>query len=74
MAEELSAATGQVSRLQLEVTAYQKREMEQRTQLIAAQQEAEKCQTELSSLRVQLIGGCLIRNDVAVHACLYCIF
>ncbi|XP_040180262.1 FK506-binding protein 15 isoform X2 [Rana temporaria] len=55
VAEELSAATGQVSRLQLEVTAYQKREMEQRTQLVAAQQEAEKCQAELSSLRAQLI-------------------
>lgn len=55
VAEELSAATGQVSRLQLEVTTYQKREMEQRTQLVAAQQEAEKCQAELSSLRAQLI-------------------
>ncbi|KAM5145337.1 FK506-binding protein 15 isoform 2-T2 [Mantella aurantiaca] len=55
VAEELAAATGHVSRLQLEVTAYQKREMEQRTQLVAAQQEAEKCQAELSSLRAQLI-------------------
>ncbi|XP_068104091.1 FK506-binding protein 15 [Hyperolius riggenbachi] len=55
VAEELSAATGQVSRLQLEVTAHQKREMELRTQLAAAQQEAEKCRTELTSVQVQLI-------------------
>ncbi|XP_072287633.1 FK506-binding protein 15 [Pyxicephalus adspersus] len=55
VAEELAAATGHLSRLQLEVTAYQKREMEQRTQLVAAQQEAEKCQAELFSLRAQLI-------------------
>ncbi|XP_075041536.1 FK506-binding protein 15 isoform X2 [Mixophyes fleayi] len=55
VAEELTAATGQVSRLQLEVTAYQKRQMDLQTQLGAAQQEAERCRAELSSLQVQLI-------------------
>ncbi|XP_069842296.1 FK506-binding protein 15 isoform X2 [Dendropsophus ebraccatus] len=55
VAEELAAATGQVSRLQLEVTAYQKKEMDLRTQLAASLQEAEKCRLELGSLQAQLI-------------------
>ncbi|XP_071981439.1 FK506-binding protein 15 isoform X2 [Engystomops pustulosus] len=55
VAEDLSAATGQLSRLQLEVTAYQKKEMDLRTQLASSLQEAEKCRVELSSLQAQLI-------------------
>ncbi|XP_063792259.1 FK506-binding protein 15 isoform X2 [Pseudophryne corroboree] len=55
VAEELAAATGQVSRLQLEITDYQKRQMDLQTQLVAAQQEAEKFRTELGSLQAQLI-------------------
>ncbi|XP_056394909.1 FK506-binding protein 15 isoform X2 [Hyla sarda] len=55
VAEELAAATGQLSRLQLEVTAYQKKEMDLRTQLAASLQEAEKCRVELGSLQAQLI-------------------
>ncbi|XP_073414411.1 FK506-binding protein 15 isoform X2 [Dendrobates tinctorius] len=55
VAEELSAATGQLSHLQLEVTAYQKKEMDLRTQLAASLQEAEKCRVELGSLQAQLI-------------------
>ncbi|CAJ0918968.1 unnamed protein product [Ranitomeya imitator] len=55
VAEELSAATGQLSCLQLEVTAYQKKEMDLRTQLAASLQEAEKCRLELGSLQAQLI-------------------
>ncbi|XP_077140047.1 FK506-binding protein 15 isoform X2 [Ranitomeya variabilis] len=55
VAEDLSAATGQLSRLQLEVTAYQKKEMDLRTQLAASLQEAEKCRLELGSLQAQLI-------------------
>ncbi|XP_053551660.1 LOW QUALITY PROTEIN: FK506-binding protein 15 [Bombina bombina] len=53
--EELAEATGQVSRLQLEVTEFQKKEMELRTQLAAALQEADKHRSQLSSLQVQLI-------------------
>ncbi|XP_075690918.1 FK506-binding protein 15 isoform X2 [Rhinoderma darwinii] len=55
VAEELAAATGQLSRLQLEVTVYQKKEMDLRTQLAASLQEAEKCRVELGSLQAQLI-------------------
>ncbi|XP_073496663.1 FK506-binding protein 15 isoform X2 [Phyllobates terribilis] len=55
VAEELSSATGQLSRLQLEVTAYQKKEMDLRTQLAASLQEAEKCRVELDSVQAQLI-------------------
>ncbi|XP_053329142.1 FK506-binding protein 15 [Spea bombifrons] len=55
LAEELAAATNQVSRLQLEVTTSQKKEMELRTRLEAALQDAERNEVQLSSLRVQLI-------------------
>ncbi|XP_044161822.1 FK506-binding protein 15 [Bufo gargarizans] len=55
VAEDLASATGQLSRLQLEVAAYQKKEMDLRTQLAASLQEAEKCRVELSSLQAQLI-------------------
>ncbi|KAM4697023.1 FK506-binding protein 15 [Rhinophrynus dorsalis] len=55
VAEELAAATGQVSRLQLEVTDHQKKEMELRSQLATALHEVEKHKTQLSSLQTQLI-------------------
>ncbi|KAM8934350.1 LOW QUALITY PROTEIN: FK506-binding protein 15 [Pelodytes ibericus] len=55
VAEELAESTSQVSRLQLEVTAYQKREMDLRTQLAAAVQDGERHRTQLSALQVQLI-------------------
>eukprot|EP00079_Xenopus_tropicalis_P031921 XP_017945692.1 PREDICTED: FK506-binding protein 15 isoform X3 [Xenopus tropicalis] len=55
MAEELTAATGQLSRLQLDLTAYQKKETELRMQLEAVQQECEKHRAQLSSLQVQFL-------------------
>lgn len=64
VAEELSAATGQLSLLQLEVTTYQKKEMDLRTQLAASLQEAEKCRVELGSLQAQLIGECTLRCGI----------
>ncbi|OCT66913.1 FK506-binding protein 15 isoform X2 [Xenopus laevis] len=55
LAEELAAATSQLSRLQLELTAYQKKETELRMQLEAAQQESEKHRSQLSSLQVHFL-------------------
>ncbi|XP_074968512.1 FK506-binding protein 15 isoform X1 [Phalacrocorax aristotelis] len=54
VAEELAAATAQVSQLQLELTAHQKKEMDLRKQLSAALQEAERHETQLSKLQAQL--------------------
>ncbi|XP_075761334.1 FK506-binding protein 15 isoform X2 [Pelodiscus sinensis] len=54
VAEELAAATAQVSRLQLELTAHQKKEMDLRTQLTTALQEAEMQGAQLSKLQAQL--------------------
>ncbi|XP_010071524.1 PREDICTED: FK506-binding protein 15, partial [Pterocles gutturalis] len=54
VAEELAAATAQVSQLQLELTAHQKKEMELRKQLSAALQEAERHETQLNKLQAQL--------------------
>ncbi|KFQ86119.1 FK506-binding protein 15, partial [Phoenicopterus ruber ruber] len=54
VAEELAAATAQVSHLQLELTAHQKKEMDLRKQLAAALQEAERHETQLSKLQAQL--------------------
>ncbi|XP_029468503.1 FK506-binding protein 15 isoform X3 [Rhinatrema bivittatum] len=55
VAEELTAATGQVSRLQLELSAHQKEEMNLRSQLTAALQEAEKNGLQLNKLQAQLL-------------------
>uniref|UniRef100_A0A8C5R5W6 peptidylprolyl isomerase n=1 Tax=Leptobrachium leishanense TaxID=445787 RepID=A0A8C5R5W6_9ANUR len=55
VAEELTAATAHLSKLQLDVAAFQKKEMELRTQLASALQEAEKCKAQLSTAQVQLI-------------------
>uniref|UniRef100_A0A8C8SXV4 peptidylprolyl isomerase n=1 Tax=Pelusios castaneus TaxID=367368 RepID=A0A8C8SXV4_9SAUR len=52
--EELAAATAQVSRLQLELTAHQKKEMDLRAQLTTALQETEtlnKLQAQLAELQ-----------------------
>ncbi|KAM4647548.1 FK506-binding protein 15 isoform 5-T6 [Amazona ochrocephala] len=54
VAEELAAATAQVSQLQLELTAHQKKEMDLRKQLSAALQEAELHETQLNKLQAQL--------------------
>ncbi|XP_074747118.1 FK506-binding protein 15 isoform X7 [Strix uralensis] len=54
VAEELAAATAQVSQLQLELTAHQKKEMDLRKQLSAALQEAERHETQLNKLHAQL--------------------
>lgn len=54
VAEQLTAATSQVSRLQLELTAHQQKEVELRTQLTAALQEAEQHGTQLNILQSQL--------------------
>lgn len=56
VAEELAAATAQVSQLQLELTAHQKKEMDLRKQLSAALQDAERHETQLSKLQAQLAG------------------
>ncbi|XP_071673314.1 FK506-binding protein 15 isoform X2 [Patagioenas fasciata] len=52
--EELAAATAQVSQLQLELTAQQKKEMDLRKQLAAATQDAERHETQVSKLQAQL--------------------
>ncbi|XP_054704666.1 FK506-binding protein 15 isoform X2 [Grus americana] len=54
VAEELAAATAQVSQLQLELTAHQKKEMDLRKQLSATLQEAERHETQLNKLQAQL--------------------
>ncbi|NXN90952.1 FKB15 protein, partial [Rhinopomastus cyanomelas] len=54
VAEELAAATAQVSQLQLELTAHQKKEMDLRKQLSAALQDAERQETQLNKLQAQL--------------------
>ncbi|KFQ05339.1 FK506-binding protein 15, partial [Leptosomus discolor] len=54
VAEELAAATAQVSTLQLELTAHQKKEMDLRKQLSAALQEAERHEAQLNKLQAQL--------------------
>ncbi|XP_068020303.1 FK506-binding protein 15 isoform X2 [Melanerpes formicivorus] len=54
VAEELAGATAQVSQLQLELTAHQKKEMELRKQLSAALQEAERQEAQLNKLQAQL--------------------
>ncbi|KYO23062.1 FK506-binding protein 15 isoform B [Alligator mississippiensis] len=54
IAEELAAATAQVSRLQLELTAHQKKEMDLRSQLTSALQEAERHEVQLNKLQAQL--------------------
>ncbi|XP_032905327.1 FK506-binding protein 15 isoform X2 [Amblyraja radiata] len=51
--EELALATGQIARLQLELMAHQKQEMELRTQLASAQQKAEDQGLCLSSVEMQ---------------------
>ncbi|XP_067417647.1 FK506-binding protein 15 isoform X2 [Emydura macquarii macquarii] len=52
--EELAAATAQVSRLQLELTAHQKKEMDLRAKLTTALQEAETYGAQLNKLQAQL--------------------
>ncbi|XP_043913905.1 FK506-binding protein 15 [Protopterus annectens] len=54
VAEQLTAATSQVSRLQLELTAHQQKEVELRKQLTAALQESERHGTLLNTLQSQL--------------------
>ncbi|XP_067164917.1 FK506-binding protein 15 isoform X3 [Apteryx mantelli] len=54
VAEELATATAQVSQLQLELTAHQKKEMDLRKQLSAALQEAERHEMQLNKLQGQL--------------------
>ncbi|XP_021270070.1 FK506-binding protein 15 isoform X2 [Numida meleagris] len=54
VAEELASATAQVSQLQLELTAHQKKEMDLRKQLSAALQEAERHETQLNKMQAQL--------------------
>lgn len=64
VAEELAAATAQVSQLQLELTAHKKKEMDLRKQLSAALQDAERHETQLNKLQAQLAGkscACSVR-------------
>lgn len=56
VAEELAAATAQVSQLQLELTAHQKKEMDLRKQLSCAVQDAERQEAQLSKLQAQVAG------------------
>lgn len=64
VAEDLAEATGQVSRLQLELTSHQKKEMELRAQLTTALQEAEKQGKQLGVLQAQLVE----LQEVSEHA------
>ncbi|KAM3825648.1 FK506-binding protein 15 isoform 2-T2 [Vipera latastei] len=52
--EELAAATAQISRLQLELTGHQKKEVDLRSQLNAALKEAERQAAQLNQLQAQL--------------------
>ncbi|XP_025905075.1 FK506-binding protein 15 isoform X1 [Nothoprocta perdicaria] len=52
--EELASATAQVSQLQLELSAHQKKELELRKQLCAALQDAERHEAQLNRLQGQL--------------------
>ncbi|XP_072908293.1 FK506-binding protein 15 [Hemitrygon akajei] len=52
--EELAAATSQVAKLQLELTAHQKKEMELRSQLASVQQKAEGQGQRLNNVEAQL--------------------
>uniref|UniRef100_A0A8C5JND0 peptidylprolyl isomerase n=1 Tax=Junco hyemalis TaxID=40217 RepID=A0A8C5JND0_JUNHY len=54
VAEELAAATAQVSQLQLELTAHQKKEMDLRKQLSCALQDAERQEAQLNKLQAQV--------------------
>ncbi|KAM4889614.1 FK506-binding protein 15 isoform 2-T2 [Sylvia borin] len=54
VAEELAAATAQVSQLQLELTAHQKKEMDLRKQLSCAVQDAERQEAQLNKLQAQV--------------------
>ncbi|XP_066467024.1 FK506-binding protein 15 isoform X4 [Tiliqua scincoides] len=54
VAEELAAATAQISQLQLELTVHQKKEMDLRSQLNAALKEAERHGAQLNQLQTQL--------------------
>ncbi|XP_025021988.1 FK506-binding protein 15 isoform X1 [Python bivittatus] len=54
VAEELAAATAQISQLQLELTSHQKKEMDLRSQLNAALKEAERHAAQLNQLQAQL--------------------
>nr|XP_056716960.1 FK506-binding protein 15 [Euleptes europaea] len=54
VAEELAAATAQISRLQLELTDHQKKEMDLRSQLNTALKEAEGQGTQLDQLQARL--------------------
>ncbi|XP_069465910.1 FK506-binding protein 15 isoform X2 [Ambystoma mexicanum] len=54
VAEDLAAATAQVSRLQLELTGHQKKEMELRSQLTNTQQDADNRGKQLCLLQTQL--------------------
>ncbi|XP_062815142.1 FK506-binding protein 15 isoform X2 [Anolis carolinensis] len=54
VAEELAAATAQISRLQLELTDHQKKEMDLRSQLNAALKESEKHGSQINQLQAQL--------------------
>lgn len=56
VAEELAAATAQVSQLQLELTAHQKKEMDLRKQLSCAVQDAERQEAQLNKLQAQVAG------------------
>ncbi|KAJ6652055.1 hypothetical protein lerEdw1_015258 [Lerista edwardsae] len=60
VAEELAAATAQISRLQLELTGHQKEEMDLRSQLNVALKEAERHGSQLSQLQAQLAAGGLV--------------
>nr|XP_060613430.1 FK506-binding protein 15 isoform X2 [Anolis sagrei ordinatus] len=54
VAEELAAATAQISRLQLELTDHQKKEMDLCSQLNAALKESEKHGSQINQLQAQL--------------------
>lgn len=55
--EELAAATAQVSRLQLKVTAHQKRETELQVQLTESLKETDLLRGQLAKLQGELSGA-----------------
>ncbi|XP_059494209.1 FK506-binding protein 15 isoform X2 [Stegostoma tigrinum] len=66
--EELAVATSQVAKLQLELTSHQKKEMELRSQLASALQEAEGQRLRLNNVEVQLTE----LQEVSEHARTQC--
>lgn len=60
--EELAAATAQVSRLQLKVTAHQKKETELQMELTESLKETDLLRGQLAKLQAELPGTSLVEG------------